>query len=1055
MDIHILAGKCSEICNEKIFEIIKNRDKSKNHIIIAPDRTLFSLEQRLFDATKETCFFDVNIMSMSRFSKKFLINTNKNILTKQSGVALTKKLLIENKDKLHTFKKATNFIGFASELFETICLLKSCNISCEDMYVTDSNDYANLKQKDIKLIYSEYEKFLKTEYTDSFNMLRLFADTLNKDNLKNTCFYFVEFDDFTSIYLQIISKIARFSDQTYITCTYGKDSNNSNIYTNKVYFDLIDIFKIEGLNFKIDKLTKTNDLLENLLAYTPKKAKEKDEKINIFEFDNISDEISFVVADIYSKVRNSGITFDNFACVLPSMLTYKDEFERELKKYQIPSYFDKSELIINHELIRLILDICNLFDNQFVSSDYVHIIKNSILGFDSQSVLKIDSKLKSLGLKGQGCLFIDEIDDEEISDFSNKLTTWTEFSKTNNSTEFYFDNIICDILDYLNPKCELYKEKLDALSQRVLVQVQNKLINIINDYKMVFGRDIQSFDEFLETFKSYLESTNISLPPITSNTLFVADFESSYLSTYDYIYILGCNEGKLPSFKVDNGLMTDDEIALLPNASKINPTIALINSRKLFKLFDTTQKAKKGLFLSFLDASSEGVMYPNMLIKSLQNIFDIDVVNKSNDLRFVDKSYYNLDLDSVIFNNQSREVVLDNILEMTKNYNVYFSNDNFRKIYNLLIHSINDDKIYSLIDNNSFKGCNVNIKNSNMFLNNSTSVSQIETYYSCPYKHFARYGLRLKNSQSSELKPQDIGTIIHAVLKSVVSKIVDSDIEDLDKFALDCLEKILLTDDYKRFASNKNNTYVIKSLKKELIRIVHGIQNEINSSNFLPNKKYLEYSFLSKLKYNNIRIKGVIDRVDICGDNFIIIDYKTGDSSFDDYTDVYSGKKLQLLVYAKAFAEEKHLSPSGVFYLPIKNNLTYDGGNYKFIGVMDRNDSIIYSLDKNLTTPSYKSTTINLSTSSSGEFYKNSAFLNRMCISKEDLDYLLNYAITQVNKAVDNILKGDITPYPLKTKSTCACDYCEYIGLCNYQKDKDRVVDNVATIEELKQKGDK
>ena len=135
-----MAGKCSEICNEKIFEIIKNRDKSKNHIIIAPDRTLFSLEQRLFDATKETCFFDVNIMSMSRFSKKFLINTNKNILTKQSGVALTKKLLIENKDKLYTFKKATNFIGFASELFETICLLKSCNISCEDMYVTDSND---------------------------------------------------------------------------------------------------------------------------------------------------------------------------------------------------------------------------------------------------------------------------------------------------------------------------------------------------------------------------------------------------------------------------------------------------------------------------------------------------------------------------------------------------------------------------------------------------------------------------------------------------------------------------------------------------------------------------------------------------------------------------------------------------------------------------------------------------------------------------------------------------------------------------------------------------
>ena len=71
MDIHILAGKCSEICNEKIFEIIKNRDKSKNHIIIAPDRTLFSLEQRLFDATKETCFLMLILCPCQDFQKNF------------------------------------------------------------------------------------------------------------------------------------------------------------------------------------------------------------------------------------------------------------------------------------------------------------------------------------------------------------------------------------------------------------------------------------------------------------------------------------------------------------------------------------------------------------------------------------------------------------------------------------------------------------------------------------------------------------------------------------------------------------------------------------------------------------------------------------------------------------------------------------------------------------------------------------------------------------------------------------------------------------------------
>ena len=62
MDINIVAGKTSELNNEYIFSILKNRDKSKKHIIIAPDRSLFSLEQRLFEETGEGCFFDINVI---------------------------------------------------------------------------------------------------------------------------------------------------------------------------------------------------------------------------------------------------------------------------------------------------------------------------------------------------------------------------------------------------------------------------------------------------------------------------------------------------------------------------------------------------------------------------------------------------------------------------------------------------------------------------------------------------------------------------------------------------------------------------------------------------------------------------------------------------------------------------------------------------------------------------------------------------------------------------------------------------------------------------------
>ena len=95
-----MTGKSSVLCLDKIFEILKNRDKTKKHIIIAPDRCLFSLEQKLFEKTGESCFFDIDIISLTRLSKKYLSGvSDKKILSKQSGVALVKKLLIENERK--------------------------------------------------------------------------------------------------------------------------------------------------------------------------------------------------------------------------------------------------------------------------------------------------------------------------------------------------------------------------------------------------------------------------------------------------------------------------------------------------------------------------------------------------------------------------------------------------------------------------------------------------------------------------------------------------------------------------------------------------------------------------------------------------------------------------------------------------------------------------------------------------------------------------------------------------------------------------------------------
>ena len=1055
MDIHILAGLTTRDLNAQIFDILKSRDKSKHHIIIAPDRSLFSLEQSLFDNLGETCFFDIDVMSISRLSKKFLSSSpTQKILSKQSGIALTKKLLIENKSKLHTFGKVSSTMGFASELFETICLYKSCNISCDDMYVTDSNDYANLKQKDIKLIYAEYEKFLKNDYTDSFNRLKLFADTLNKDNLKDTCFYFVDFEDFTELYLQIIYKIARFSDKTYITCAYSKDSNNKNIFTNKVYFDLIDCFKYNGLNFAIDKITNSDIIANNLLAYSPQKAGEIVSKFKINSFDNSCDEVKFAIADIYNKVcHTKDCNFDDFAIVVPNMMLYKKLLVDELALYHIPYYIDQSSNITEHEYIRHLLNICKLLDGQFVASDLLCVIKNKIFDFDFAKLSRFDESLRKSGRKGFACLKSDLTDESSIIEFFDFINSIKDYVKNPNTINDYFDNVVFKVTEYLSTFVTSYIPKLNAIDTRVFDQVLNKFEYACNDYKSVFGNDEICFDEFLETFVSYLDATNITMPPISSNTLFIADFETSYISNYKYLYVLGCNEGKLPSLKIDNGLLSDDEIASLPNSNKINPTIALLNSRKVYKLFDTMQKANIGVILSFPENETGGKLFPNSLVKSLSYICSLQTVNMSGYLDFVDNSRYQIDMESVLFNNQTHDVIVNNILNMIKNYKIYKDNENFRKILNLLVEISGDQDIYKLIDNNLGQRKLEKIQDVNMFTNNSTSVSQIETFYSCPYKHFARYGLRLKVKEKCELSPQDIGNIIHEILKNTLQKIIDNFDFDAETFVVEYLDKLLQSQNYNYLLEVPLNNYALKSLKKELVRIIKAIKNELSLSSFKPKKEYLEYAFCDSIAGVPVSIKGVVDRVDIWGNKFIIIDYKTGDSNFDNYTDVASGKKLQLLVYAKAFADKNKLNPVGVFYLPIKNSFKASEQNYKLSGVIDGDKSNLFAMDNNLTLPNYKSSVINLSTTKTCEFYKNSSFLTKMCIDSSDFDFLIDFAIKQVKTAIQNILDGNINPHPLKVQNSSACEYCEFGGLCGYLNDNDRVVKPVETIQELK--GDK
>lgn len=1053
MNINIVSGKSGERCSQKIFDILASRDKTKKHIIIAPDRSLFSIEKMLFEKLNESAFFDVNVISMSRLSKSILGGCdNKKLLTKNSGVALVRKLLAENKDKLKSFRKSTEFMGFAKTIFETICLYKSCNITPSDVYTDDTQNYSNLKQCDIKLIYSLYEDYLQNEYTDSFNRLMLFSSKIDKNTFKDTVFYLMEFDDYTSIMYDIIYKLSRYSEGIYIFATYGKGSNNSNIYSNKIYYDLIGMFKAYGLEYKVltaeDYSDKThNHILNNLLSYNIFNV-EKTKDIEVLSFDSVMDEVKYAVAKIYSITLETKLDYSNFAIYVPSISDYKTRLSREMDKYKIPYYFDESGVLSDHTLIRAFVLIWKVMLDDYVVSDFVNLLKSPLMHFGCDKLFDYDHYLKVVS--ASHLVTNSELLDEEIRAFvgfiEEQKTALEQVTSTNS-----FIEISKNIFEYITNRGQDYLEKLGELDKRVYLQVSNKFQAILDDYSLIFGALNQSPKMFFDTLSVYFDGTNIGLPPINSNTIFVAS-EESYLSPTPYLFVLGSNEGKQPSFKLDNGLVTDEEIARLPNADKINPTISAINGRKTFKMFENILKYKRKLFMLYPHSGADGTLYPSTMLLSLIRLFDLQTTNGSNILDLINNSSQVIDEENIVFNNLSERVLYDNLLTLKKQYHTFEGSRGYREMLNTL-YSVNSSTSLKEL----FDGINTSPKLSathNLFKNGRTSVSQIECYYMCPYKHFVTYGLKLKESIKQRLMPNDIGTIFHLVLKDLLPYILKNlEKENVYDLAVlkgqSLLEVVLKQEVYANMKKNPKNSIILKSMADELNRIIEAIIYNLSVTNFRP--QYYEFSFnTSGYAVEGIGFTGSIDRIDTLDDKFVIVDYKTGSNDFSDFTDLYSGKKLQLLAYAKFFEDKTKLKPAGVFYLPISNKFKGDSG-YKYNGVMLGEKSNIIDIDTSLINPSTTSRVINLSTKQDGEFSSNNCY-KRLCLSAEEFEYLLNYSMLQVKRAIRSISQNDISTKPLSQGGRVTCDYCEYKPLCNYMGGSDRKIESVPTVEELKAK---
>ncbi len=227
LGLRLIYGKPGSGKSDFCFsEVAKQIEKEKKIYIITPEQFSFTAEKKLMDKLSSKAALNAEVVTLSRMAYRVIneIGQGKKAKLSKCGKAmLIYSILNNNKEKLKFLGKSDENINLS---IRAIREFKQHGISIEDLEQEEQKQedrYLKTKLADMKLIYSEFEGKISKEYIEEDDLLEILANNIEKtDIVTDSIIYIDEFAGFTKQEYEIIKKMILLSKQVNITITIDK-----------------------------------------------------------------------------------------------------------------------------------------------------------------------------------------------------------------------------------------------------------------------------------------------------------------------------------------------------------------------------------------------------------------------------------------------------------------------------------------------------------------------------------------------------------------------------------------------------------------------------------------------------------------------------------------------------------------------------------------------------------------------------------------------------------------------------------------------------------------
>lgn len=979
------------------------------------------------------------------------------------------------------------------------------------------------KLRDLETLYRGFMAYIDGNFITTEETLDVLRRSLHKSGLlPGSVAVFDGFTGFTPIQINVIAELMKACGEVIVTLTLGAEENpylldgEQKLFylSKKTVADLTRLARELGVERRQDvfilggnepesggRRLRTADggegcrmqynerhrfeqapalayLERNLFRYNTAPYGQAQEEIRMFEASGPREEVHQTGLEICRLVREEGLAYRDIAVIVGDLPGYAPYVESEFARMEIPCYIDKTRAILLNPMIEYIKSGLELYTKNFSYEAVFHYLRSGLADLTREEVDRLENYCLGAGIKGYQSyrrLFTrktpdmegDETALEEINGLRERMIAQVEMlhltekapvkSYVNALYEFLVQNRVQQKLAVYQTR---FEEEGDLTRAREYAQIYRLVMELLDQIYALLGEEHILLKEFAEILEAGFGEIQVGTIPQNVDRVLAGDMERTRIGRVSVLFFLGVNDGNIPKAASRGGIISDMDREFLRESSlELAPSPRQQMYIQRFYLYLNMTKPSRRLYLSYSRVNSGG--------KALRPAYLVDVVRKLYPDMEVEHPGQRSVLEQIVTGQEGLEYLAEGLREYAEGVQPEKEKQEFLVLYRVYGEGALAEKRRRLTEA-AFRryqdtGLSQAVARALYGVQLENSVTRLETYAACAYRHFLQYGLALKERGEFSFESVDAGNVYHAVLEQFAEKLTENQYTWFDfpaDFAAGCVRETLerYAADYGSSVlySSARNEYAVTRMGRILTRTVLTLQKQLRMGSFAPESFELSFQYADNLESVNVslserekmHLQGRIDRIDVAGDEqnvyVKVVDYKSGKKRFD-LAALYYGLQLQLVVYMNAAVEieerrhpDRKVAPAAMLYYRIDDpavetsrELTPEeidqliGEQLRMDGVVNSAPHIVELLDNTMES---KSAVIPVERKKDGSLSARSSVL-----SDRELKVVSDYVSRKIAGIGREILDGSISLNPYEKGGQDACAYCVYRKVCGFE----------------------